>query len=334
MLASGSDGSNTEDIALQEAEQVIKDMFVLGKYKLVAEKNHINPDDIKKILPQVYLLMNRESISFTIALIMKPEDGFRDVYIVHAGMGKCYKINSNEVKSLSPEERDKKEIIVEKLKKEDAFLLCSCDVAESLDNKFVQQAISLFREPEELCKRIIFASYNKTGLGNYSVAVFIERNKTIKERKKKRVTRFAVLSGIILVLVASWIVINNFAFKTIEPLDIINKKDNSTLVDTPPVIINQTPHKVLVPDLPKISVKDFRTEQVKKTTNTRNVDFMINGSVMMITNWSKDIRYINWEPNQRSKKRIHKYSDYTQMPGSVMVTFKDNSTRVFKIKNK
>jgi hypothetical protein len=335
MLTSGHEGTNTDDIALQEAEQLIKKMFVLGEYRLLAEKYFINPDDIRKIMPQVFLLLNRQLISFTIALIMKPENNIRDVYIAQEGMGKCLKINMNEVKKITPEVKGKKEIITEKLHKDDAFLLCSCEVADSLDNKVLQHALSIFKEPEDLCKKIIFTSYNKLGVGNFSAAVFVERNKSVWERKKKSVTRWSVIASIIVLLAAIGLAINTFLFKPDESIIINKKKDNSSLIVNPPVIINQAPHRVFVPSAPPKTVKNSKTLPAKKTINNKNVAFMLNGSVVMITNWGavgKDIKYINWEPNQRSKNRIYKYPDYTNIPSSVTVTFMDNSVRVFRIK--
>ena len=336
MLASGRDGSNLEDIALQEAEQLVKSIFILGEYKLIAEKSNINRNDIKKTLTQVFLDINKQLISFTVVLIMNPKKGFREVYIGYAGIGTCYKINSYEVKRLTTEERNKTEITLEKINKEDLILLCSSEVAEALDNKLMQRSIALFRHAEELCKRIIFDSYNKVGVGNFSAAVYVESNQTALERKKKKFSRSVLLSGIILMLVICGILINNFAFKTKEPANVLKKKDNSSLLYSTPIIINQTPHEVLVPESPQKSLIDSKTGPVKKTNNNWNVNFLTNGSVVMITNWGnigKDIKYINWEPNKRNKKRIHKYPDYTQIPGSVRITFKDNSTKIFKIKN-
>jgi hypothetical protein len=336
MLVSGRDGSNTEDSVLQETEKLIKDMFVMGEFRSVAEKYHINQHEIRKILYQVILMMNIPLISFNIALIMKPEDGNRDVYIGHGGMGICYKINSNEVTRLTPEEKNTPEITSEKLKKEDAFLMCSCEVADSLDNKYAQQTLNFYREPEELCKKLIFSSYNKTGVGNFSAAVFVERTKHVSGQKKKRIIRNVVIGIVILLLTTAGFFINEYISKTKEQEAIRGKIDSSPQTNTPPVSINETPHEVLIPDKSTKSTEDQVEEQAKKINNNRNVDFMVNGSVVMITNWNavgKEIKYINWEPNQRSKKRIHKYSDFTQMPGSIRIIFKDNSTRDFSIKN-
>ncbi len=334
MLVSGREGINIEDMVLQESEQIIKDMFVKGEYQTFANKNHVNPNDVRKILPMVINLLNKQLISFTIALIMKPENGKRDVYIGQDGPGKCYKINSNEVTRLEPEVKEKKEISVERLKKEDAFLVCSCEVAESLENKLLQQALGVFREPEELCKKIIFTSYNKVGIGNFSAAVFIERDKPMRGWKRNYLKRGLIFTAILLILAAAWIVINNSVFKPKVP-DFDKMKEGSALKVTPPIIINQAPHKVIVSDIPHKTEQNPRTIREKKTVNNKNVAFMLNGSVIMITNWSsvgKEIKYISWTSNQRNKNRIYKYPDYTRIPGSISVTFKDHTTRVFNVK--
>jgi len=336
MLASGHEGSNLEEIVLQETEQLVKNMFVSGEYLDVAKKNNINPDDIKKLLPLVILLINRKMISFTIVLIMKPEKGFRNIYIGYSGMGVCCKINSREVKVITPEEIDSKEVISEKLNKDDAFLLCSLEVADSLDNKFFQQAFNIFRDPEEFCKRIIFAAYNKAGVGNFSAAVFLEKHKTVWQRKKKILSKKAVVIGIVLLFVALGIAINTILTKPKDNTEISTKKEYYSPNNTPSVIIDKTPHKVIVPEMRSIPVKTSGSLHVKKINNNHNINFMINGSVVMVTNWSsvgKDVKSISWEPNQYSKSRIHKYSDYTQIPRTVAVTFTDNSTKVYRIKS-
>jgi len=115
--------------------------------------------------------------------------------------------------------------------------------------------------------------------------------------------------------------------KTKEFADTGKKDITISLINSPAVIINKTMNEVLVPDSGSV--------QVKKNSKSLNINFMINGSIVMITNWGsvrKDVKYISWKPNQASKNKIHRYSDYTQIPTSVSVTFKDNSTRVFTIK--
>jgi len=56
--------------------------------------------------------------------------------------------------------------------------------------------LGLVREPEEFCKRIILASYNKSGTGNFSAAVFVERNKSIRDWKGKSIGRISIYAGI------------------------------------------------------------------------------------------------------------------------------------------
>ena len=81
-------------------------------------------------------------------------------------------------------------------------------------------------------------------------------------------------------------------------------------------------------------------EKVKETVASdnityKNVNFLVNGSVVLISNWESvgtGIRRINWDDGKSDKKRIHKYTDYRSIPSSVTVTFKDNTTRSYKIK--
>jgi hypothetical protein len=73
-------------------------------------------------------------------------------------------------------------------------------------------------------------------------------------------------------------------------------------------------------------------DNVKKFTY---VNFIVNGSVVMISNWESvkpEILNINWDNGITDKKRIHKYPDYTSIPSSVKVTYKNYSTRSYRIK--
>ena len=67
----------------------------------------------------------------------------------------------------------------------------------------------------------------------------------------------------------------------------------------------------------------------------KNVNFIVNGSVVMISNWEsveQEILYINWDKGLQDKKRFHKYLDYKRIPSSVKITFKDNSSKSYNIK--
>ena len=336
MLSSILDDSDAGESSLQENEDIIKSMFVGGEYKTVVINNNLEPADFRKILYNVILLLKRKSVSFTIALIMKPQNGVRDLYLGHAGMGMCYKINLNDVIRLTPDEKNKKEITAEKLKKGEAFLLCSCEVAESTDNITLIQALSMFGDPEELCKKIIFTSYNKKGTGNHSAAVFVDRDKPVWKRNKKNFARITITLSVLVLLAAVGLVISNFVLNVPTPAEMNSNVTTAAPVNSPPVSINQTPHEVVLPVKPKKAFKEYNSAPVQKISNYLNVSFMVNGSVAMITNWSsvgKEIKYINWEPNKGSKNKIHKYSDYTQIPGSITVIFKDNSTRTFRLNN-
>jgi hypothetical protein len=55
----------------------------------------------------------------------------------------------------------------------------------------------------------------------------------------------------------------------------------------------------------------------------------------MISNWElvkQQVLYINWGKGIAENNNIHKYLDYSSIPTSVKVTFKDYSTKSYNIK--
>ena len=46
----------------------------------------------------------------------------------------------------------------------------------------------------------------------------------------------------------------------------------------------------------------------------------------------QEILNINWDNGITDKKSIHKYPDYTSIPSSVKITYKDNSIKSYRIK--
>ena len=90
---------------------------------------------------------------------------------------------------------------------------------------------------------------------------------------------------------------------------------------------------------PEDNVKKIKKESVitpdNKVKKFKNINFTVNGSVVMISNWEsakQEILFINWDKGITDKKRIHKYLDYTSIPSSVKITFKDNSTKSYRVK--
>ena len=356
-----------DDLALTEAELFIKRLFVQGDYKHYADKFQIDRNDLKRILYEASAFLVKKNIPCTIALILKPAAAVdsRDVIITRTGTGASYIINSDAVRVLNELNEDentediitssaqygvlaKPQLFAGKLKKEDTLLLCSESLSSMLDLNFMQRTVISSKGPEEVCKKLLHSASGTGRKDNISVAAFngaVSRKAQQKERISNKtllliiIPPFLVLMGFLIYNLTSGS--KEKPVRTSQPnaiesmkLPPVIKKD--TIVQ-PPVLNTQKPQEEEMVKKPE--EKKIRQEKIKPPVEIvrkiKSIDFIVNGSVVMISNWESvrgDISYISWENGIADKKSIHKYPDYKSIPSSVRVTYKDNSTKSFKIK--
>lgn len=356
-----------DDLALTEAELFIKRLFVQGDYKHYADKFQIDRNDLQRILYEASAFLVKKNIPCTIALILKPTAAVdsRDVIITRTGTGASYIINSDAVRVLNELNEDentediitssaqygvlaKPQLFVGKLKKEDTLLLCSESLSSMLDLNFMQRTVILSKGPEEVCKKLLHSASGTGRKDNISVAAF-NGAASRKAQQKERMSNKTLLLIIIppLLVLVGFLIYNLTSgsrekpVRTSQPTAIesmnlppVIKKD--TIVQ-PPVLSTQKPQEEEMVKKPE--EKKIRQEKIKPPVEIvkkiKSIDFIVNGSVVMISNWESvrgDISYISWENGIADKKSIHKYADYKSIPSSVKVTYKDNSTKSFKIK--
>ena len=341
-----------DELAITEAELFIKRLFVQGDYKHYADKFQIDRADLKRILYEATVFLGKKNIPCTIALILKPKEDGRDVFVTRTGGGASFIINSQEVRAINQDTANQEMplLYLGILKKQDTLLLCSESLGTSLDLNFMQRTVIASKSPEEACKKLLHSASGTGRKDNISVAAF---NGAVirKDKNKERIsTKTLLLLAIAPLLVLFGFLIYNLTSSNrdkppeslqttvVEPIKIppVIKKD--TLVQ-PPVVNTQLPEVKEPVKKPVEKVKKPKIETIKPPEATvkinKNLSFIVNGSVVMVSNWesvSREISNISWADGISDKKRVHKYADYTSIPSSVKVTFKDNSTRSYKIK--
>jgi hypothetical protein len=350
-----------DELAVTEAELFIKRLFVQGDYKQYAEKFQIDRNDLKRILYEASVFLGNKNIPFTIALILKPEEDGREVYVTRTGSGASFIINSQAVRELNeddtPEEAftplihpiklEKPLLFYGTLTKEDTLLLCTENLSASLDLNFMQRTVISSKGPEEICKKLLHAASGTGRKDNISIAVF-NGSVTKKNQNKKRISNKSLLLMVIpSLLVLLGLLIYHLTAGKEKPM--VSPQSISAEPKAPGVVGKNTIVQPSVLDTKVPDTKDLvkKEEDVKKPEKdiikpqeeivkiNKSVNFIVNGSVVMISNWesvNKNISYISWDIGTVDKKRIHKYADYTRIPSSVKVTFKDNSTMSFKVK--
>ena len=365
MVIDNITGAPVDDLALTEAELFIKRLFVQGDYKHYADKFQINRDDLKRILYEASSFLGNKNISCTIALILKSAGEYRDVFISQTGIGASYIINAQTVRTVNEDDNSTGDVInqsaqpssLEKprlfngtLKKEDTLLLCSESLSAILDRNFIQRIILSSKGTEEICKKLIHSASEAGRIDNISVAAF-NGSSTRKSSDKKRLSNKILLLIIIPVFVILiGLIIYNLSSGTREkPIEAPQtdafessklppeiKKDS--IVHTPALNTQITAVKDIAIK-PEDTVKKAKKEIIKTPRDIvkqhKNVNFIVTGSVVMISNWEsvkQEISHINWDKGMTDKKRIHKYTDYASIPSSVKVTYIDNSIKSYKIK--
>jgi hypothetical protein len=335
-------GIAVNELESTEAELFIKRLFVLGDYKQYADKFQIDRNDLKKILYEASAFLCKNKIPCTIALILKPGKDLRDILISHTGTGVSYIINSQFVSIFNEDSAfEKPQLFAGILKKDDTLLLCSESLSVTSDHNFIQRLVKSSNGPEEVCKKILHTASGTGRKENISVAAFnssgtkrIEENKWISDKNLLFIIipLFFLLIGFIIYYLSSGTNEKPLVSSPVKSFEssklplAIEKDTLSQITGT------NTP-------IPTDNNRILKKEIVKTPENIvkkiKNVNFIVNGSVVMISNWEsvkQEVLYINWDNGQTDKKRIHKYPDYTSIPSFVRVTFKDNSTKSYRVK--
>ena len=363
MIIDNIAGAPEDELALTEAELFIKRLFVQGDYKHYADKFEINRDDLKKILYEASAFLCNKNISCTIALILKSVEKSRDVFVSRTGTGNSFIINSQGVYILNEADNsgniitpsaqrgpmEKPQLFMGILKKGDTLLLCSESLNAVMDRNFIQRVVLSSKGPEEICKKLLHSASEAGRKNNISIAVFNDSD-TRRNPDKKRISNKTLLLIIVPVflIVIGLIIYNLLSGAKENPVENshINTFESSKL---PPIrkdtIVHPSDLNTKIPQQkgdetkPLDIVKKVKEKTVKTPENNvmkfKNVNFIVNGSVVMISNWEtvrQEILQINWDKGITDKKRIYKYPDYTSIPSSVKVTYKDYSTKSYRIK--
>jgi hypothetical protein len=246
---------------------------------------------------------------------------------------------------------EKPQIFTGKLENEDTLLLCSESLSAELDRNFIQRVVISSNGPEEVCKKLLHSFSGAGRKDNISVAAFngsITRRNPNKDSISNKtlllifIPLFLILIGFLIYKFSPWTKEKSLetsqtdTFKALKLPPSVIKKDTivqpsglNTQILADKDIVNKPEETVT-----KIKKEIIKTplENVKKI---KNVNFIVNGSVVIISNWEsvkQEILNINWDNGITDKKSIHKYHDYTSIPSSVKVTYKDYSIRSYRIK--
>jgi hypothetical protein len=265
-----------------------------------------------------------------------------------------------------PEEFVRPQLFRGKLNQEDTLLLCSETLSEALELKFVQRIVNSSKGPEEICKKLLHSAAQTGRKDIISVAVFngsVVKKNLIKGRISNKnllliiLLPFLIVIGFIIYNVSSGskdkqsekAPVETFDFPSpppvettknsnVHPSDLETRKPKDDEVALVPKN-NDKIIKKTITKLPAKEVKKVKKEVVEAPEETlakfKKVNFLVNGSVVLISNWEsvrKGIKSVNWENGISDKKRIHKYSDYSNIPSSVKIIFMDNSTKSYSIK--
>ncbi len=356
MVIDNLDGVPMDELEITEAKLFINKLFIKGDYRYYADKLKIKRNDFKRILYEASTFLCNKNISCTIALVLKSVKESRDVFVSHTGTGASFIINSKSVSILNEKDSpgnektlsvrpgllEKPKLFNVKLKKEDTLLLCSQSLSVVLDINSLQQIVFSSKGPEEICKKIL---HSVSGVGrkdNISIAAF-NYSGTRKNPDKKRIpnkTLLLIIIPLLLILIGFLIYFLSSGTKE-KPVETspIGAFESSKL---PPETNKDNINQQSMVNTPVSEDKNIITKNennVKTPENIvkkfKNVNFIVNGSVVIISNWEsvkQEILYINWDNGITDKKRIHKYPDYTRIPFSVKVTYKDNSTVSYRTK--
>ena len=352
-----------DELELIEAKLFITRLFIQGDYKQYADKFQINRGDLKRILYEASAFLGKKNISCTIALILKSINESREVFVSRIGKSASFIINSQSFSLLKESDNPGEDIIPSglleqpqvftgKLNKEDTLLLCSENLSSLLDSNFIHRVVISSKSTEEVCKKLLH-SVSGTGIkDNISIAAF-NGSGTRRNSDKKRIASKTLLSIIIpLFLILIGFLIYNLSSRTTEkpkeisPIDTFKsskfspviKQENNNNIKPSNIDTQQSVDKNLV-NKTGDNIKKNKKEIIKAPKDVvkkfKNVNFIVNGSVVMISNWESvepEILSINWDNGIKDKKSIHKYPDYSNIPSSVKITYKDYSSKRYRIK--
>jgi hypothetical protein len=251
--------------------------------------------------------------------------------------------------STQPDPLEEPQLFSGKLKKDDTLLLCSESLTALLELNFMQRIVLSSKNPKEVCEKLLHSVSGADRIDKISVAVF---NGTIIRRNKDKAwkpykTILLIIIPLFLILIG--FLIHNFSYgKKEQPIKIvpINAFETSK---NPPEIKRDTvqPKDSNTQALRQNDIETKHLDNLKTVKNEiiktpkviankyKNVKFIVNGSVVMISNWDlvqQEILSINWDKGLQDKKRIHKYLDYKRIPSSIKITYKDDSTKSYNIK--
>jgi len=351
---------NVDDSNVEEAELFIKRLFAQGDYKHFADKLQLDRDDLKSILIEAASFLGKKNFHYSIAIILKSVNENREVLISSIGTDMFFIINSHSVRVLnmeSPpgdklnnsESLERPQLYIGKMKKEDTLLLCSESLTAAIELHLIQRIVLSSKSPEEACKKLLFSASMSDREVRFSVAIFKD---TVKKRRlgiQKLPFKTLSLISIPLFLIIIGLLIYNLAFSTKEKsseniswgvFDSLNLPANVKKVSNTKSLntVSQTttidvPVKKSVNDIKKNKKEiDKSSADIKK--KLINVNFKVTGSVVVITNWElikQEILFINWESGISYNEKYHRYIDYQSIPPSVKITFKDHSSKFFKI---
>jgi hypothetical protein len=305
--------------------------------------------------------LSKQNIFCTIALILKSVEGSREVIVSHTGTSSTYIINSQSFRILNessdpgdleshPELLVKPQIFSGKLNKEDTLLLCSESLTTVFELNFIQRIVTSSKSSKELCKELLRSASSAGRIENISVAAF---NVAITRRTWYNVilsnkNNILIIIPLFLILIG-FLIYNLSSGKKEKPTDTSPINIFET-INLPPYIKRDTivpPNDLNTQVLPPKDIETKPIDNIKKVKkeiiktprdivkSDKMVNFIVNGSVVMISNWEKvkeEILNINWENGIADSKGIHKYADYTSIPSSIKVVYKDNSIKNFVIK--
>ena len=100
MIIDYQEGVPVDELELTEAKLFINRLFIKGDYRHYADKFQINRDDLKGILYEASAFLGNKNISCTIALILKPVEKSRKVFVSCTGNGIPFIINSQSLHNI------------------------------------------------------------------------------------------------------------------------------------------------------------------------------------------------------------------------------------------
>lgn len=336
-----------KDLELTETELFVNRLFVKGDYKQYADKFQINRDDIKKTFLEASAFLCKNKIPCTIVLILKSVNETRDIYVARTGTGSSYIINSQSIHVINdsgdlgdsisqPGLLEKPQLFSGKINKEDTILICSENLSAVLDRNFIQRVVVSSKSPEEACKKLLHSASGTVRKDNISVAAFNGSFINRHPNKERVSTKTLLLTIIPLILILIGLVIYkvNYGSKN-NPVEISSPVNTVDSLTSPPVNKKDKDIKAPIMITQKPVEKNIDKKPPDNPKKNTNINFIVNGSVVLISNWESvrsEISSIHWNDGITDKKRIHKYPDYKSIPSTVKVTFKDNTVKSYSIK--